>query len=287
LKFINFLVEEEVRLGIKTEKGIIDVEQSATVLSLELPTKIEQVIAGGEKALRQLDELNKHEVSTISEEDLVYAPCITQPEKIICVGLNYVDHAKESNMEIPISPVLFSKFNNTLAAHNQTISLPKNAEKFDYEVEMVIVIGKEASNVSRDQALSYVFGYTVGNDLSARDLQFRSGQWLLGKTCDHFGPIGPYLVTADELDPTNLNIQCKVNGEVRQSANTRDMIFDCATLVSYLSQHMTLKPGDIIFSGTPEGVILGYPEDQQVWLKSGDEVQVSVENIGTLVNVLK
>ena len=111
---------------------------------------------------------------------------------------------------------------------------------------MVIVIGKEAANVSKDEALSYVFGYTVGNDLSARDLQFRSGQWLLGKTCDHFGPIGPYLVTADELDPTNLNIQCKVNGEVRQSANTRDMIFDCATLVSYLSQHMTLKPGDII-----------------------------------------
>ncbi len=287
MKFINFKVGDQIRLGLKTEKGVIDVEQAATALSLELPTKIEQVIAGGEKALRQLDELNKQEVSTISEEDLVYAPCITQPEKIICVGLNYIDHAKESNMEVPTSPVLFSKFNNALAAHNQTISLPKNAEKFDYEVEMVIVIGREASNVSKDEALSYVFGYTVGNDLSARDLQFRSGQWLLGKTCDHFGPIGPYLVTADELDPTNLNIQCKVNGEVRQSANTRDMIFDCATLVSYLSQHMTLKPGDIIFSGTPEGVILGYPEDQQVWLKSGDEVQVSVENIGTLVNVLK
>ena len=287
MKLINFKVEEQVRLGIKTEKGIIDVEQAATSLSLELPTTMEQVIAGGDKALSQLAELTKLEVSTISEEELVYAPCITQPEKIICVGLNYVDHAKESNMEIPTSPVLFSKFNNTLAAHNQTIRLPKNAEKFDYEVEMVIVIGKEAENVSKDEALSYVFGYTVGNDLSARDLQFRSGQWLLGKTCDHFGPIGPYLVTADELDPTNLNIQCSVNGEVRQSANTRDMIFDCATLVSYLSEHMTLKPGDIIFSGTPEGVILGYPEDQQVWLKSGDEVQVSVENIGTLVNVLK
>ena len=287
MKLINFKVEEQVRLGIKTEKGIIDVEQAATSLSLELPTTMEQVIAGGDKALSQLAELTKLEVSTISEEELVYAPCITQPEKIICVGLNYVDHAKESNMEIPTSPVLFSKFNNTLAAHNQTIRLPKTAEKFDYEVEMVIVIGKEAANVSKDEALSYVFGYTVGNDLSARDLQFRSGQWLLGKTCDHFGPIGPYLVTADELDPTNLNIQCSVNGEVRQSANTRDMIFDCATLVSYLSEHMTLKPGDIIFSGTPEGVILGYPEDQQVWLKSGDEVQVSVENIGTLVNVLK
>ena len=287
MKLINFKVEEQVRLGIKTEKGIIDVEQAATSMSLELPTTMEQVIAGGDKALSQLAELTKLEVSTISEEGLVYAPCITQPEKIICVGLNYVDHAKESNMEIPTSPVLFSKFNNTLAAHNQTIRLPKTAEKFDYEVEMVIVIGKEAANVSKDEALSYVFGYTVGNDLSARDLQFRSGQWLLGKTCDHFGPIGPYLVTADELDPTNLNIQCSVNGEVRQSANTRDMIFDCATLVSYLSEHMTLKPGDIIFSGTPEGVILGYPEDQQVWLKSGDEVQVSVENIGTLVNVLK
>jgi 2-keto-4-pentenoate hydratase/2-oxohepta-3-ene-1,7-dioic acid hydratase in catechol pathway len=287
VKLINFKVEEQIHLGIKTEKGIIDVEQAATLLSFELPTTMEQVIAGGDEALSQLTELTKLEVSTISEEELVYAPCITQPEKIICVGLNYVDHAKESNMEIPTSPVLFSKFNNTLAAHNQTIRLPKNAEKFDYEVEMVIVIGKEAKNVSKDEALSYVFGYTVGNDLSARDLQFRSGQWLLGKTCDHFGPIGPYLVTADELDPTNLNIQCSVNGEVRQSANTRDMIFDCATLVSYLSEHMTLKPGDIIFSGTPEGVILGYPEDQQVWLKSGDEVQVSVENIGTLVNVLK
>lgn len=286
MKLINFKVEEQIHLGIKTEKGIIDVEQAATLLSLELPTTMEQVIAGGDEALSQLTELTKLEVSTISEEELVYAPCITQPEKIICVGLNYVDHAKESNMEIPTSPVLFSKFNNTLAAHNQTIRLPKNAEKFDYEVEMVIVIGKEAKNVSKDEALSYVFGYTVGNDLSARDLQFRSGQWLLGKTCDHFGPIGPYLVTADELDPTNLNIQCSVNGEVRQSANTRDMIFDCATLVSYLSEHMTLKPGDIIFSGTPEGVILGYPEDQQVWLKPGDEVQVSVENIGTLVNLL-
>ncbi len=287
MKFIQFKVGESIRLGIKTENGVIDVEQTANSLSLELPMNMEQVIAGGEEVLKQLAELTKQEVSLISEEEMVYAPCMTQPEKIICVGLNYADHAKESNMDIPTYPVLFSKFNNALAAHNQIISLPKTAEKFDYEVELVIVMGKEAVNVSKDEALSYVFGYTVGNDLSARDLQFRSGQWLLGKTCDHFGPIGPYIVTADELDPTNLNIQCKVNGEVRQSANTRDMIFDCATLVSYLSQHMTLKPGDLIFSGTPEGVILGYPEDQQVWLKSGDEVQVSVENIGTLVNVLK
>ena len=118
-------------------------------------------------------------------------------------------------------------------------------------------------------------------------LEMIYGQWLLGKTCDQFAPTGPYLVTADELDPTNLDIELKVNGEVKQSANTRDMIFDCATIVSYLSQHMTLKPGDIIFSGTPDGVILGYPEEQRVWLKSGDEVQVTIENIGTLTNILK
>jgi 2-keto-4-pentenoate hydratase/2-oxohepta-3-ene-1,7-dioic acid hydratase in catechol pathway len=286
VKFVQFIAGDSVRLGIKTEKGIIDVEQCETLLSMDVPTTMEQVIAGGEKALLQLKQLTTKEVPYVSEEEMVYAPCITQPEKIICVGLNYIDHAKESNMEIPSSPVLFSKFNNALSAHKQAIDLPKNAEHFDYEAELIIVIGKEASNVSKENALSYVFGYTVGNDLSARDLQFRTGQWLLGKTCDQFAPTGPYLVTADELDPTNLDIELKVNGEVKQSANTRDMIFDCATIVSYLSQHMTLKPGDLIFSGTPDGVILGYPEEQQVWLKSGDEVQVTIENIGTLTNVL-
>ncbi|WP_338448940.1 fumarylacetoacetate hydrolase family protein [Niallia oryzisoli] len=286
MRFINFKAGNTTRLGIKTENGIIDVEQAAKTFALEVPTKIEDVIAAGEKGIRQLSELCEREISYLSEEELVYAPSVTNPEKIICVGLNYVDHAKESSMDIPTSPVLFSKFNNALAAHNQTIVLPKSAEKFDYEVELVIVIGKEAANVSKDEALSYVFGYTVGNDLSARDLQFRSGQWLLGKTLDNFGPVGPYLVTADEIDPNNLNIECKVNGVVKQSANTRDMIFDCATLISYISEHMTLKPGDIIFSGTPEGVVLGYPEDQQEWLKSGDEVKVTVEQIGTLVNVL-
>lgn len=287
MKFINFQTEDQIRLGIKTDRGIIDIVQAAEAYSLDMPTKIEDVIAGGDKALKQLTELLEKEMAYLSEEELVYAPSLTNPEKIICVGLNYVDHAKESSMDIPSSPVLFSKFNNTLAAHNQTIELPKSAEKFDYEVELVIVIGKEAANVSKEEALSYVFGYTVGNDLSARDLQFRSGQWLLGKSLDNFGPIGPYLVTADEIDPSDLDIECKVNGVVKQSANTRDMIFDCATLISYISQHMTLKPGDIIFSGTPEGVVLGYPEDQQEWLKSGDEVQVSVKQIGTLVNILK
>ena len=165
--------------------------------------------------------------------------------------------------------------------------LPLNAKQFDYEAELVIVIGKTVENVSRENAMSHIFGYTIGNDLSARDLQFRTGQWLLGKTCDGFAPIGPYLVTADEVDSSNLEISCSVNGELRQQGNTKNMIFDCAHIVSYLSQHMTLRPGDIIFTGTPAGVILGYPEEQRNWLKSGDEVVISIEKIGSLKNKLK
>ncbi len=286
MKLLNFKIGDEIRLGIKTGKGIIDVERTATGNSLEAPTKIEEVISGGKKTLSLLSDLQNKDVYIISEADIVYSPCITKPEKIVCVGLNYIKHVQEANMQIPTTPVVFGKFNNALAAHNQTIPIPKSAKKIDYEAELVVVIGKEASNVTEDDALSYVFGYTVGNDLSSRDLQFRNSQWLLGKTCDHFAPIGPYLVTADDLDPTNLDIQCKVNGAVRQSANTQDMIFNVAAIISYISKHMTLKPGDIIFTGTPDGVILGAPKDQQIWLKSGDKIEVSIKNIGTLVNVL-
>ncbi len=286
MKFVNFQSGNQIRLGIKTDQGIIDVEKAAATCSIEVPITIEEVIEGGDIVLSKLVELTGQAKPTVVEEGLVYAPAVTKPEKILCVGLNYVDHAKESNMDIPAYPVLFSKFNNALAAHNQTISLPKDGEKFDYEAELVIVIGKEASKVSKEDALSYVFGYTVGNDFSARDLQFRSGQWLLGKSCDEFAPIGPYIITSDEIDPQNLEVKCTVNGEVRQSANTRDMIFDCATIISYVSQFITLKPGDIIYSGTPDGVIFGYPEENQQWLKPGDEVCISIEKIGELVNVL-
>ncbi len=286
MKFVNFQSGNGIRLGIKTDQGIIDIKKAAAAHSLEIPSTIEGVIAEGEGVLATLAQLTQKDVETISEEKIHYAPVVTKPEKIICVGLNYIDHAKESQMDIPTSPLLFSKFNNALAAHGQAISLPKDAEQFDYEAELVIVMGKEASKVSKEDALSYVFGYTVGNDFSARDLQFRTGQWLLGKSCDDFAPIGPYVVTRDGIDVQNLEVKCTVNGELRQSANTRDMIFDCATIISYVSQYMTLKPGDLIFSGTPEGVILGYPTERQQWLKPGDKVIVSIESIGELVNVV-
>ncbi|WP_003540498.1 fumarylacetoacetate hydrolase family protein [Desulfotomaculum nigrificans] len=294
MKLLQFKVADQLRLGVKTINGVLDVAKAAAELKQQTPITIDKVIQSGEDALRALEILvdkvqGMGEAKYFLNEDAIeYAPCVSNPEKIICVGLNYINHAAESKMDVPKVPILFSKFNNALAGHKDVVHLPVAAQKFDYEAELVVVIGKTAQNVSPAEALSYVFGYTVGNDLSARDLQFRTGQWLLGKTCDQFAPVGPYIVTADELpDPQNLDIKCKVNGVLRQSANTRDMIFNCATIISYVSHHMTLKPGDIIFTGTPDGVIMGYPESQQEWLKSGDEVVISIENIGTLINKLQ
>jgi 2-keto-4-pentenoate hydratase/2-oxohepta-3-ene-1,7-dioic acid hydratase in catechol pathway len=150
----------------------------------------------------------------------------------------------------------------------------------------VIVIGRRARNVSEADALNYIFGYATGNDFTARDLQSRSTQWMLGKTLDGSAPVGPWLVTADQVDGDNLKIECRVNGEIRQSSNTSDMVFNCKQLVSYISKYMTLKPGDLIFTGTPEGVISGYPKDKQVWLKPGDKLVTSIEKLGDLTFTL-
>ena len=287
MKLVNVLVDSETHLGIQTDRGIIDIRQTGQKFGLELPRTMEDLIQSGAAGLRNLEELSKHETVLLPEDSIRYAPCVTSPEKILCVGLNYSSHTKEIEMKIPEYPILFSKFNNALAAHNQEIQLPDTAVKFDYEAELVVVIGKTCRDVSKAEALSYVFGYTAGNDLSARDLQMRSGQWLLGKTCDGFAPVGPYLTTADEIDPGHLDIRCEVNGELKQQANTSQMLFDCATIISYASQFMTLKPGDILFTGTPEGVVMGYPDGQQQWLKSGDLVSVTIERLGTLTNRLQ
>ena len=271
MTLLNYKMDGQIRLGMKTEQGI-----------LPLPGTMEQVIQNGKSGLEKLREAAESAGQTIPEETIVYAPCVTVPEKILCVGVNYAEHGRECGVNLPKFPILFSKFSSALAAHRQVILLPKTAEKFDYEAELVVVIGREASCVSKEDALSYVFGYTIGNDLSARDLQQRTSQWLLGKTCDGFAPVGPYIVTADEIDPLCLDIRCEVNGELRQSSNTGRMNFDCADIISYASRYMTLKPGDILFTGTPDGVILGRPEKEQQWLKAGDKVDVSIEKIGTL-----
>ncbi|ETT35892.1 ureidoglycolate lyase [Paenibacillus sp. FSL R7-269] len=292
MKLIHFLQDQEPRVGVWTPQGILDVTKAGQTLNMAVPSTMQDIINQGQQGLDSLQaladkaqELNG-EALYLEESSLHILPVLEQPEKLICVGLNYMPHIQEAKMEVPKSPVLFSKFNNALAAHNEKVKLPETAEKYDYEAEMVLVIGKEAKNVSQEEALSYVFGYSAGNDLSARDLQLLTGQWFLGKSLDQFAPVGPYLVTADEVDPSNLEISCKVNGEVRQLANTKNMIFDCAYLVSYISRYMTLKPGDLIFTGTPEGVILGYPQDKQQWLTAGDEVEVTIEGLGTLRNKL-
>lgn len=292
MKLLQFYRNNEVQLGVKTRKGILDVKMASECFGESVPVSFLELILQEDEGIAKLNVLVNHAVEKglkelfIPEDELTFAPAVTNPEKIICVGLNYVNHAKETKMDLPTSPILFSKFNNALSAHNANISIPDGSVQIDYEAELVMVIGKKAKNISEEDALSYVFGYSIGNDVSARDFQFKTGQWLLGKTPDGFAPVGPYIITSDEINPNNLDIECRINGEIRQKGNTKNMIFNCAYLVSYISKHMTLKPGDIIFSGTPDGVILGYPKEDQVWLKSGDEIISSIESIGELRNVI-
>ncbi|QDU37342.1 Ureidoglycolate lyase [Maioricimonas rarisocia] len=210
---------------------------------------------------------------------------IPDPGKVICIGLNYRDHAEESGMAIPDEPVCFSKFGNTIVGPGDAIRLPAVSQQVDYEAELVIVIGKRAYGVSQENAFEYVAGYMNGHDVSARDWQIgKPGkQWLLGKTPDTFAPIGPWLVTRDEVaDPHALDISLRLNGETMQSGNTREFIFGVDELIAYLTQIMTLEPGDIIFTGTPPGV--GMARDPQVFLKPGDDVEVEIAGLGVLAN---
>ncbi|MDB5654735.1 MAG: 5-carboxymethyl-2-hydroxymuconate Delta-isomerase [Tardiphaga sp.] len=276
-------------LGIKLPNGILDVAMAAKVLKSDAPTTLEQLLASGNTdALDRLIKASAMRKEFVRDEaSIKFGRLFTNPGKIICVGLNYKEHAEEAGEKLPTEPILFNKYNNTLAAHNVTIKLPPRevAYKFDYETEMLIVIGKTARNVSEADALNYVAGYAVGHDFSARDLQLeKGGQWMIGKTLDGFAPIGPYFVSADLVDPNNLTIETFVNDEkqARQSSNTSKFIFNPQKVISYTSKLFELQPGDIIFTGTPSGVIVGMPKDKQVWLKSGDRITSRIEKLGTL-----
>ncbi|WP_062105871.1 fumarylacetoacetate hydrolase family protein [Bacillus niameyensis] len=290
MKLLTFEDKGILKLGIQTEKGIVDVAATAEKLSVDADTDIMNVIAGGAEATSKLHDLVQkavadEKVTYVDYESLEWGPCVTKPHKIICVGLNYRKHADETNAPYPEFPILFNKFDNTLTGHKKEIAVPKTTEKLDYEVELGIVIGKKAKYVSEEDALDYVFGYCAANDLSARDLQMRTPQWMLGKIGDDFSPVGPYLVTADEVgNPNDLQLKTIVNGEVRQDSNTSDMIFNCKEIVSYISQYLTLEPGDIILTGTPEGVVLGLPEDKQVYIQPGDVITCEIEKLGSITN---
>lgn len=285
MKLTQIRKEGGVCLAIVTEKGLVDVVAEAAHRGLSAPKTMLDAIRGGEEAMAVLAQLAENAACFT---DAPLAPVVTGGEKILCIGLNYRQHAKECNLPLPPAPVLFNKFSNALAADGEGITLMPEYREYDYEAELVAVIGKPCRNVTAEEALNYVFGYTCGNDLSTRDLQFaRSNQWLLSKTLDGFAPIGPCLVTAEEVDPDHLAISSKVNGELRQNSNTSDMIFSTAQIIADLSHHFPLMPGDLIFTGTPQGVMHGYPADQKNWLKPGDRVEVTIEGIGTLHNFFR
>jgi 2-keto-4-pentenoate hydratase/2-oxohepta-3-ene-1,7-dioic acid hydratase in catechol pathway len=211
---------------------------------------------------------------------------VPRPGKIICVGLNYRDHAEESGQPIPDEPVLFAKFANSVTGPGEPIGVPPAVEEPDYEAELGVVIGREAHRVDERTALEHVGGYTCVNDVSARDLQFRSSQWLLGKAIDAFLPMGPWLVTSDEIpDPQALRIRCAVNGETLQDSSTAQMIFGVAQLIAFVTRTISLGPGDVIATGTPPGV--GMARTPPRWLRDGDEVTVEIERIGALTNVVR
>jgi len=234
---------------------------------------------GGVETLRRWLDGNESTAPRVSSS-IRLGPPISRPSKIICIGVNYREHVAESAAQVPREPVVFMKATSSLIGPNDPVVIPKNAKKLDWEVELAVVIAKKASYITKEESFAFAAGYTLHNDYSERSFQLeRGGQWVKGKSADTFAPLGPFLATRDEIpDPNNLAMWLKVNNEFRQNSNTREMIFDVATLISYVSQFMTLLPGDVISTGTPGGVGLGMNPPQ--YLKPGDVVNLGIERLG-------
>tara|TARA_Y100000588_G_scaffold394390_1_gene514599 strand:+ start:888 stop:1637 length:750 start_codon:yes stop_codon:yes gene_type:complete len=242
-------------------------------------------LEGGEDSLASARSAVEAAPQTVEAGSAKIQAPIQNPEKIICIGLNYADHAEESGMPIPEEPIIFSKYPSTIIGPGEQIRVPASSEKTDYEVELVVVIGKGGRDITEADALNHVAGYTVGHDVSARDYQLEKpgGQWMLGKTFDTFAPIGPDIVTSDEVDdPHALGIRCILNGETVQDSTTAQLIFKVPQLIAYLSHVFTFTSGDLIFTGTPPGV--GMARDPQLWLKPGDTVVCEIDGLGRLEN---
>ncbi len=281
MKLIRFGVEGNEKPGVQLENGTwVDVSGFGQ--------DYDENFFGGDG----LDELqrwlhtNVTSCPVISNTSRLGAP-LCRPSKIICIGLNYAKHAAESGMQIPTEPVIFFKATSAIVGPNDTIIIPKDSTKTDWEVELAVVIGKKASYVSEEQAMEHVAGYVLHNDYSEREFQIeRSGQWVKGKSCDTFAPLGPFIATKDEIkDPHNLNLWLKVNGEMLQNSNTSDFVFNIPESISYISQFMTLLPGDIISTGTPSGVGLGF--DPPRYLNPGDVIELGIDGLGTSSQVAR
>ena len=273
--------------GAPVDDAVINLYEAGLGAGVNLPWTTVDLLAEWdwrekvELAVRYAEETG---VGTYDAAGVEQRAPVTGSQKLVCVGLNYVEHAEEGDIETPDSPVLFSKFPTCVTGPGHPVEWdPALTAEVDYEAELVAVVGREARNVSPDEAREYVAGYTVGNDVSARDLQFADEQWVRGKSLDTFAPLGPEIVTPDELgDPHELDVWTELDGERLQDSNTRHMVFDTDYLLSFCSRAFTLKPGDLIFTGTPDGV--GYFRDPKVLLDDGDEVTVGVEGIGELTN---
>ena len=280
MKLIAFLNEKgNAALGART-----DGDQLLDLTAAGAPATLDEVLRQGEAGFAALRETLKGATLRRPLAGLRYLPPVQHPGKAFAIGLNYTDHAAESKFDVPKYPVVFQRYPSSWVAHDAPLVRPRVSTQFDYEAELVAVIGKGGRYIAKDKALEHVAGYSLFNDGSLRDYQLRTNQWTLGKNFDASGSFGPEFVTADELPPgaSGLRIRCRLNGETLQDANTKDMIFDVATLVSVCSEAMALQPGDIIITGTPSGV--GMARKPQVWMKPGDTCEIEIERMGILRN---
>lgn len=295
MQIITFRAHGRTRWGAFSHNHAVDLNAAHADRGLDMflaPTVLDFLRAGAatwnaaQDTLEWLGDKQLHEV-TFDLDDIELMAPIPRPGKIVCIGLNYMDHAKETGAAIPTKPIIFTKFSSSVIGPYDTIHvIPDVTKRVDYEAELGVVIGKPAARVSADDALDYVFGYTVINDVSARDIQKGAeygNQWVRGKSFDTFCPMGPSITTSDRIaDVQDMRVQAILNGQVLQDGNTRDMIFNVATLISYISQGITLEPGDVIATGTPNGV--GDARKPPIYLKNGDVIEIEVGNLGRLVN---
>jgi 2-keto-4-pentenoate hydratase/2-oxohepta-3-ene-1,7-dioic acid hydratase in catechol pathway len=277
LKIARFSTEERQAIGLIVDTGVVDLSRRVR----DCPTEMKDLIYRWGQFEGFIRPLVNATVDYSFERVTLHAP-VERPGKIMGIGLNYRDHAAEAHMELPKEQMWFSKAVTAIADPQGPIQLPRVSEQLDYEAELVVVIGKKCRHIPKERAHEVIFGYCIGNDVSVRDWQFKTSQFILGKSFDSHAPIGPWIVTADAIDPHTLEIRSFVNGEERQHSNTRHFIFDCYDMVETLSKVMTLEPGDILFTGTPAGV--GAVRKPPLWLRAGDRVRVEIDGIGAIEN---
>ena len=286
MRLIRYVHNKRESYGILKDDGVIDLPILLRMGGYDAPNTLEAFVSSGmiDEVNHLINELSEDEISKISMEEVVVRAPILYPPKIICLGLNYRDHAEESEAEIPDEPIIFMKPRTSIIGHEEPIVKPRFVKKLDYEAELAVIIAGKGKNIGVSEAADYIFGYTAFNDVSARDIQFKDGQWTRGKSLDTFAPIGPCITTSDQIgDPMDLRIRTRVNGEVRQDSSTSNMIFNIYEIIYHLSRIMTLEPCDIIATGTPGGVA-AFMKPKPKFLKAGDIVEIEIEGIGTLRN---